>query len=137
MTGAPGPATDRRERSWPIRRLLAGVAGVSVVVIALAVFASVPRGACGCSQTAPPLPPSPVEGVVLAVQSTGLNDIQGFTLRLADGSSVELRLGILENATDFSPSHLAEHQLTGVPVRASYRLLNDVPTVYRLEDAEG
>ena len=58
-----------------------------------------------------------------------------FVLRLPDETTVTLTLGILENATEFSPSHLAEHMATSVPVRAFYRLEDGVPTVYRLEDA--
>ncbi|HUQ43908.1 MAG TPA: hypothetical protein VM451_05790 [Candidatus Limnocylindria bacterium] len=54
---------------------------------------------------------------------------------MTDGTTIHLDMGTLENATEFSPSHLAEHQVTGVPVRAAYRVVDDVPIVYRLEDA--
>ena len=69
----------------------------------------------------PPLPPSPVDGVVVAVDSAGLGQVKGFTLRLRDGSSVTLHSAHLENATEFSPSHLS--RAPGVE-RAGPRLLS-------------
>jgi hypothetical protein len=114
------------------RWLLVGVA----VIAGLGALSYLGSGnSCACSQTAPPLPPSPVDGVVVAVDSAALGQVKAFTLRLRDASSVTLTLGALENATEFSPSHLAEHQASSVPVRAFYRLENGAPVVYRLEDA--
>jgi len=124
------------DRSWPIGRLL--VAIVAIPVLVFVVFIVAVARSCACTPlpaTAPPPPPSPVSGVVIRVDSAGLNAVSGFTLRLSDGSSVDLKLGTLENPTEFSPSHLAEHQATGNPVRAFYRNVAGVPTVYRLEDA--
>ena len=79
--------------------------------------------------------PSPVVGVVVRVDSAGLGQVRGFDLRIENGSTVRLTLGVLENAAEFSPSHLAEHQASSEPVRAFYRLEAGVPVVYRLEDA--
>jgi hypothetical protein len=106
--------------------------GIVAAVIALGAFAL----AGGTSApSAAPLPPSPLIGVVTSVDAPSLGKVNGFDLRLGDGSIVSLKVGILENATDFSPSHLSEHQATSVPVRAFYRLGNGIPVVYRLEDA--
>jgi hypothetical protein len=109
------------------------LAGVGVVLVLLAVLA--PLASCGWSATAPPLPPSPMIGVVIAVESAGVGQVKGFTLRLPDAVSYTFTLGTLENATEFSPSHLAEHQITSAPIRAFYRVENGVLVAYRLEDA--
>lgn len=91
--------------------------------------------ACACIQTDPPLPSSPVDGQVIAVNSPSLGKVNDFTLRLSGGWTITLTIGVLENPTEFSPSHLTEHMATSSPVRAFFRLENGKPTVYRLEDA--
>jgi hypothetical protein len=89
---------------------------------------------CSC-EPVPSFPPSPVVGVVVSVDTPSLGKVNGFALRLADGSTLTLKVGVLENATQFSPSHLLAHEATSVPIRAFYRLQNGAPVVYRLEDA--
>ena len=81
------------------------------------------------------LPPSPVDGVVVHVDSAGLADVNGFDLRLTDGTVLGFTLGPLENGAQFAPGHLTEHEATGAPVRVFYRIANGIPVVYRLEDA--
>jgi hypothetical protein len=81
------------------------------------------------------LPPSPITGVVIAVDSQGLGQVRAFAIKLPDGSAFDLALGPLENATEFSPAHLSEHMATSEPIRAYYRIEAGVPTVYRVEDA--
>ena len=91
-----------------------------------------------CQGPAPPPTPdvaSPVDGVVIAVDSAGLSDVRGFTLRTSGGFAFTFRLGALENATEFPPGHLAEHQATSSPVRVWFRLEGGVRVAYRLEDA--
>ena len=78
-----------------------------------------------------------VEGVIVAVESAGLADVRGFTLREVGGETVTFRLGELENATEFPPGHLAEHQATAAPVRVWYRMEGDERYAVRLEDAGG
>jgi hypothetical protein len=91
--------------------------------------------AVGCSvDVAQPLT-SPVDGIVTQVQATGLTEVQGFTLRIAGGKTIQLTLGPLENATQFSPGHLKEHQASGSPVRVFFTASGSTYTVYRLEDA--
>ena len=85
--------------------------------------------------SAGPLPPSPVVGVVVAVDSPSLGQVNGFALQTTDGSAFDFDMGTLENPTDFSPSHLTEHMATSAPIRVFYRLENGKPVVYRLEDA--
>jgi hypothetical protein len=82
-----------------------------------------------------PLPPSPVIGVVVAVDSPSLGQVNAFALQLPDGEAFDFEMGQLENPTEFSPSHLSEHMATSAPIRVFYRLEGDTPVVYRLEDA--
>jgi hypothetical protein len=115
----------------PARRQIAVAASVLAAIAAALALA-----ACGANGSpAPSLPSSPAEGVVVHVDSTGLGSVTGFTLRLAGGAKFVLSLGTLENATQFSPGHLAQHETTGMPVRAWFVTSGGVPIVYRLEDA--
>jgi hypothetical protein len=106
----------------------------------LVVLVGAAIAACGPAQspTVAPvgsLPPSPVDGVVVHIDSAGLADVKGFDLRLADGTVLAFTLGPLENGAAFPPGHLAEHEATGASVRVSYRVADGIPVVYRLEDA--
>jgi hypothetical protein len=74
-------------------------------------------------------------GVIVGVQAQGLDDVRGFTLRTTDGAAVEFTLGDLENAVDFPPGHLVEHQATAQAVRVWYRTEGGVRVAMRLEDA--
>ena len=82
-------------------------------------------------------PPAWVEGVIVGVDSAGLGDVRGFTLRQARGQTLEFRLGELENGMDFPPAHLAEHQATAQPVVVYYRMEDNERFAVRLEDAGG
>ena len=108
-------------------RRLGRLATVLLVTIALA--------ACGPGAVATPDVPSPVDGVVVAVDARSLTDIRGFTLRTAAGRSFDFTLGDLENATQFSPSHLKEHQATSLPIRVWFMVQDGERIAYRLEDA--
>jgi hypothetical protein len=122
-----------------------GIWGPITLLAALVVYALVlaPKGGCStpggaagsCAAPAATLPPSPLVGVVVGVDSPSLGKINSFQLRLSDGSVVKLSMGVLENPTQFSPSHLLSHQASSVPIRAFYLLQDGVPMVYRLEDA--
>jgi hypothetical protein len=84
----------------------------------------------------PAAPISPVDGVVTLVRATGLTDVQGFSLRpSAGGPNLDFTLGPLENATQFPPGHLKEHQATGTPIRVYFTNAGGKLLVYRLEDA--
>ncbi len=110
-----------RARPLGLALLLAGALGVS--------------GCLGGDGPAPPT--SPVDGVVTAVAATSLTDIQAFDLRVPGGVTLTFKLGPLENATQFSPGHLKEHQATGSPVRVYFTTSGSTYTAYRLEDAPG
>lgn len=129
-------AAAEGEPSWPVTRLLAVLVGVpALLVVGFFAYLVWAQATCACTPD-PPLPSSPVVGVVVGVDSEGLGQIRGFKLRVG-GYEYQLRLGQLENATEFSPSHLAEHLATSQPIRAWYRLEDGVPVAYRLEDAPG
>ena len=105
----------------------------AVVVLLLAGCTGVPVS----QAPSPASRTSPVDGVIVAIDGTGLSDVRGFTLRLADGSTMTFRLGQLENPTQFPPGHLKEHEATSQPVRVFFVEGPDGPVVYRLEDAPG
>jgi hypothetical protein len=127
-----GGDLPRRSLAARLAPTLAVLAGV--VALALTATLRAPD-ACACTPAQATLPPSPIAGVVVAVDSAGLGQVTAFTLRLPDGSTFLLDVGTLENATEFSPSHLSEHQVTSRPILAFYRLEDGKPVVYRLEDA--
>src|SRR5258705_10641849 len=85
---------------------------VTRAILALAAAAAV---ACGCqpvSSTPPVQTPdvvSPVEGVVVSVDASGLADVRGFLLRVSGGFAFDFRLGPLENTTELPPFHPSEH----------------------------
>jgi hypothetical protein len=124
------------------RRRWLGLAALFTVIATFAVAGAAlliaPRIACGCtpvSQT--PGVASPVDGIVLTVDAASLTDVRGFTLRTDGGFAFTFVLGQLENVTEFSPSHLAEHQASSEPIRVWFRTEGGERVAYRLEDAPG
>ncbi len=75
-----------------------------------------------------------VVGVVVGVNSGGIDKVRGFTLRTQGGSTVEFAIGSLENGEAFPPGHLVEHQATAQQVRVWYRIEGDGYVAVRLED---
>jgi hypothetical protein len=133
-----------RLRSDPLGRPAGGVtlAWVASRLVLIAVILLVAWFAfwmvvrtCACTPL-PNFPPSPVEGIVVSVDSAGLGQVRGFDLR-SDAGTTHFQMGTLENPTDFPPGHLAEHQATSSPVRVYFRVEGGgtVALVYRLEDA--
>ena len=78
---------------------------------------------------------SSVVGVIVRVESEGLDRVRGFTLRTDDGTSIAFTLGALENGALFPPGHLAEHQATAEHVRVSYRTEGQLKVAIRIDDA--
>jgi hypothetical protein len=76
-------------------------------------------------------------GLVIAVDSSGLTDVRGFTIRTDDGRTVVFGIGSLENGAQFPPGHLLEHRATGVKIVVTYRQENGELVAIRLEDAPG
>lgn len=108
-----------------IRRVGVG-AGLLVAVAALAVVAASILGQVS-NQTE--------TGLVVAVDSSGLTDVRGFSIRTSDGRTVVFRIGVLENGAQFPPGHLLEHAATGVRVVVTYRRENGELVAVRLDDA--
>ena len=131
-------------------RRRAGPAGVASAVLAFAVLfiaactpspsasagslgaASLGASASGSSAGAPS---SPIDGVLIHIDSTGLTQVTGFDMRTADGRTLAFKIGTLENGSQFPPGHLAEHLATSAPVRVWFRPQGSDLVVYRLEDA--
>ena len=56
-------------------------------------------------------------GIVVAIDQSSLTDVQGFTLRTADGTTSKYRLEAGRLAPDsFTPGHLREHLALAAPV---------------------
>jgi hypothetical protein len=124
------PRADGRRPTLAIA-LVAGLGTVGILVLLAIAQQLADR------PTASPDVSSPVDGVIIAVDSAGLGDVRGFTLRPSSGSfAFTFELGTLENPTEFPPGHLAEHLASSQPVRVYFRRSEDGRhVVYRLEDA--
>jgi hypothetical protein len=116
---------------WTRRLFAVLFVGVVVATALAALLLSETTGAD------PDLPPgtTAMTGVVVAVDSAGLGDVRGFTLRRPGGELVEFVLSALENGSEFPPGHLAEHQATAQPVRVWFRTEGEDRLAIRLEDA--
>ncbi len=110
-------------------------AAVLVAVIVLGIGALVLLGSGGSAGTTEPSGAQSVVGLIVGVDSAGLDKVSGFTLRTDAGESLTFDLGALENGAQFAPGHLVEHQATGQPVRVWYRTEGGVRLAIRLEDA--
>jgi hypothetical protein len=117
---------DRRTRN-----LFALAFGVVIVVTAAAALL------LGGSKAdpGPPADARTVVGVIVGVDSAGLDKVNGFTLRTTDQGSIEFRIGVLENGAQFPPGHLVEHQASAQPVRVWYQTDGSARVAIRLEDA--
>ena len=110
-----------------------------VLIVVVAITGGAALLLSDTSRTEPDGPPgtTAVDGVIVAVDSAGLSDVRGFTLRRPGGEILVFRLGELENGDQFPPGHLAEHQATAAPVRVWYRMEGSERFAVRLEDAPG
>jgi hypothetical protein len=77
---------------------------------------------------------STATGVVVAVDSVSLAEVTGFTIRTAEGRTIEFSLGALQNGAEFPPGHLVEHIASGVPVVVTYRGDAGARTAIRIVD---
>jgi hypothetical protein len=132
-------------------RSMAAVAAwlaVLVLVVSCAAGPTATEGPRGSSSIAEPasaapddtvaasaMPASPVDGVLIHIDATGLSDVSGFTLRLVTGREITFRMGTLENGDQFPPGHLASHMASSAPIRVWFRADGPDLVVYRLEDA--
>lgn len=103
-------------------RRLIGLAAVIALAAIVAVVVAAPRTATAT-------------GVVVAVKSVSLAEVTGFTIRTADGRTIEFSLGALQNGVEFPPGHLVEHIASGGPVVVTYRDEGGARTAIRIVDA--
>ncbi len=108
------------------RTRLALLLGSVALVVLLAVVATFVLGGPGRQVET---------GIVVAVEASSLSDVQGFSIRTADGRTVDFRVGTIENPTQFPPGHLAEHKVSLVPIRVTFVQESGGPVAVRLEDA--
>ena len=106
-----------------------------VAIVVITAIAAILFSETGIIDPDRPAGTTDMTGVVVAVDSQGLADVRGFTLRRPGGELVEFRLRALQNATEFAPSHLAEHQATAEPVRVWWRMEGADRLAIQLEDA--
>ena len=130
-----------------IRRVI-GLVAVALVAFALAGCGATADRPPSAAFTPPPresgspsasasfeIPGSPIVGLVTHVDSAGLDQVKGLTLRAANGQDLTFIIGNLENAADFAPGHLTEHLTAADPVLVYFRPENGALVVYRLDDA--
>ena len=118
---------DRRTRNLFVIALVLAIAVIGGAAILLS---STEDGTTGRSEGAPS-----VVGVIVGVDSEGLDRVRGFTLRTTDGTTLEFTIGTLENGVAFPPGHMVEHQATAQAVRVWYRTVGETTVAIRLEDA--
>jgi len=70
----------------------------------------------------------------VAVRSTGLDSVSGFTLRMSGGALYLFEIGVLENGAEFPPGHLTEHQATAEPIRVTFVVRGGAAIATRIED---
>jgi hypothetical protein len=108
---------------------------VFVAVVAITGAAALVLGGTTLRDPAAPANATSVVGVIVGVDSQGLDKVAGFTLRTTDQGSLVFKIGALENGAEFPPGHLVEHQATAQPVRVWYRTEGGAKVAIRLEDA--
>ncbi len=75
-------------------------------------------------------------GLVTDVQSTSLTDIDGFRLRTSDGRTLAFStVGSRYQDDGFPIQHLREHMALAEPVQVTYRVVDGVNQVVKLQDA--
>jgi len=108
---------------------------VGVTATAASILGSQAQRGPGLSSDSP-TDAQQVVGVIVAVDSAGLTNVRGFTLRANGDTDMPFVLDQLENGAEFPPGHLVEHQAAASPIRVWYRTEGGVNHAIRLEDAE-
>lgn len=137
-------------------RCAARTTTVAAFAMAMALALALVFAACGGATETPPLskitpappstaapgasasvevPGSPIVGVLASIDSSGLDEVHGFTLRVSNGQTFTFVIGVLENGAEFPPGHLPEHLAAAVPILVFFRVEDGQLVVYRLEDA--
>ncbi|MBF6606288.1 MAG: hypothetical protein IVW53_11970 [Chloroflexi bacterium] len=112
-------------------------AAVAGVILAACSGGGTPTGASvpsPSSAVSAPAVTSPVTGIITNVRSAGLDKVEGFTLRTADGTTISFVIGRLDDPAQFPPGHLAEHQASLQRVVVSFTVVDGQFVVYHLAD---
>jgi hypothetical protein len=120
------------------RNLLAASLALVIIVTGGAAILLGEDGASGLGDIGDPSPSDSqsVIGVIVAVESEGIDKVRGFTMRTEGESTIDFVIGSLEDGGAFPPGHLVEHQATAQRVRVWYRVEGETTIAVRLEDAE-
>lgn len=130
-----GPARPRPDARSVDRRTRNLFLAALVIVIALTGAAAFLLGGSAIRDPDAPAGAQAAVGVIVGVESAGLDKVTGFDLRTTDQGTLVFKLGDLDNGAEFPPGHLVEHQATAQPVRVWYRTEDGVRVAVRLEDA--
>jgi hypothetical protein len=77
--------------------------------------------ACVPQTSAPPR--LSATGVVIAADGPSAAQVDRFTIRTAEGQSIEFTVGVLEQIGGGLPApHLREHLVSGVPITVDYKV---------------
>lgn len=134
MTGSPAGQRRPLTRVRLIVAIMVAALPLAVAACATDPMASSSAASAAAASAPAPAPSSPVVGVVIDVDSAGLGDVRGFTLRSDDGRALVFTVGRLEPGS-FDPGHLAEHVATGVPVEVTFVAEGEVLVATKLADA--
>ena len=110
--------------------LLSFIVVFAITGAAVLIFGGVGRAG---PSTRPDLPTA--IGVIVAVDSAGLSNVNTFTLRQADGTNLKFDLTKQENAVQFPPGHLQQHLATARLTQVWYRAEGGVLFAIQLADA--
>ncbi len=108
---------------------------IVVLVIGLAVAATVYFSGAGRRDPNQPPDAPIVQGVVIKVDSAGLTDVRSFTIRTSGDTNTVFDLSKLQNGAQFAPGHLVEHQASSTPIRVWFRTDGGINYALWLEDA--
>lgn len=111
---------------------------VLVVVLVIGLGTATAVYVNGAGRRDPNQPPNAdhVVGVVVKVESKGLTNVVGFTLRTTADKNMVFLVDTLENGVAFPPGHLVEHQAASSPIQVWYRTDNGINHALWMIDAE-
>lgn len=136
MRGAAGTTTVAAfAMAMALALVLAGCGGANETPPLSKITPAPPSTAAPGASASVEVPGSPIAGVIGSIDSTGLDQVHGFTLRVSNGQTFTFVIGVLENGAEFPPGHLAEHLAAAVPILVFFRVEDGKLVVYRLEDA--
>jgi len=101
--------------------------------LALLVAVAVAAGACGGSTDGGAAEPESVRGQIVEVVPLGLLDLDSLTIEDSDGEQWHFEARGARFFS-FSPSHLTEHMVQGLPVTVTFRRDGDALVVSGIGD---